>query len=568
MNPVVPSCRGSIHRTRGSDKSDPLGLRMKDNCQTMANMPLFLFLSFCVFLCTVIFSADAGARNLISNPGFEKKTKTAENLWDGVDNSGRLKVTGASAPFVIDINGDNKKDIICGDSDWVGGHPSSGMIWYYLNSGTEKAPVFTTCKFVKRRFDANVKPFVVDWNGDGRKDIILGSVNGWVYFLPGKSTKMRFKGLKFFEVDKKRLDIGQFSAPAVVDWNGDRRKDLILGEGTYSANSIYIYLNDGTSSYPKFEKKGKHYLAYGEGKMHLTPSIVDWDRDGDPDLIVGDDKGYINLYINEGKKRGGTVKTLKYAGRLKNKSGREIDVGSMATPCAVDWDGDGDVDIVCGNSSGHIYIILNEGSQKKPKFANPLVLKGKNVLKGQSIPEWGIDNYTYDIWRLKGAKRRGAYSIAVDKRKSHSGMYCLKVTCYEEYGGSAVVHGVIKSPLKRGGKYKLTFYVRGKDVEGVWKVWSRYSREKMVVKNIRTYKTVEPTWTVSEKFKPGLSWKKVKGTFEVPAVKDAIKLLNLKDKKKKKKLIEKLGEDRKCFFEISVSGDGTMWIDDVVLEKD
>ena len=289
---------------------------MNGSYRRKAMMPLFLFIGFCVFLCTVIFSVDASGKNLISNPGFEKKPKTVENLWDGVDNSGRLKVIGASAPFVIDINGDNKKDIICGDSDWVSGYPSSGMIWYYLNSGTEKSPVFTTGKFVKRRFDANVKPFVIDWNGDGRKDIVFGSTNGSVWFLPGKSGRIQFKDPKCFKVDKKRLDIGQFSAPAVVDWNGDGRKDLILGEGTYSANSIYIYLNKGTSSYSKFEKNGKHYLAYGEGKMHLTPSIVDWDMDGDPDLIAGDDSGYIHLYINEGRKKRGTVKILKYAGRL------------------------------------------------------------------------------------------------------------------------------------------------------------------------------------------------------------------------------------------------------------
>ena len=516
-----------------------------------------------------IYSLEVHAQNLIENGNFEKKPSVADNLWDGVDNSGRLRVVGHSSPFVVDINGDGKKDIVCGDSDWIGSYPSNGMIWYYLNTGINKAPVFTTGKFIKGRFDSNVKPVVVDWNRDGRRDIIFGSVNGWIQFLRGKGSGIRFEEVRFVEAGKKKLDIGQFSAPAVFDWNRDGRQDLILGEGTYSANSVYIYLNEGSSSNPEFDKKGRRYLAYGEGKMHLTPCIVDWDKDGDPDLIVGDEHGYINLYINEARK--GKVKILEYAGRLKKNKRYDIDVGSMSTPCAADWDEDGDWDIVCGNSQGLIYLILNNGSLKEPDFAQPTVLKGRNIFKTLVAPGWSIDKYRYSHWMLRNEKRDGAYAITLDDKRPRLGKYCLKIICYEEYGKKGVVHGHIKSPLKRGAKYKLSFFVRGKGFKPSCEVWYQYTNEKVVVGGIRVLRQIEPRWGTIKGFKVGRSWKQVLTTFKIPEVKKKDIKKRLKEVKMSKERLDdlkkKLGKDRKCKLDFIISGVGTMWIDDVVLEE-
>ncbi len=513
--------------------------------------------------------ACINAQNLIENGNFEKKSSITENLWDGVDNSGRLRVDGSSSPFVADINGDGKKDIVCGNSNWIGSYPSNGMIWYYLNTGTNKVPVFTTGKFIKGRFDSNVKPVVVDWNRDGRRDIVFGSVNGWVQFLRGKGSEIRFEEVKFVEAGKKKLDIGQFSAPAVADWNRDGKQDLILGEGTYSANSVYIYLNEGSFSHPAFDKKGRRYLAYGEGKMHLTPCIVDWDKDGDPDLIVGDEHGYINLYINEAGK--GKVKILEYAGRLKRNKRYDIDVGSMSTPCAVDWDEDGDWDIVCGNSQGLISLILNNGSLKEPDFAQPIVLKGKNIFKTRAAPGWSIDKYRYELWMLRNEKGDGAYAITLDGKMPHSGKYCLKIICYEGYGKKGVVHGRIKSPLKRDVEYRLSFFVRGEGFKPSVEVWYQYTHEKAVVGGIRIYKLIEPRWITNRGFNAGRSWKKVSTTFKLPKVKKKDIKKRLEGVKVSKEYLDdlkkKLGEDRNCKLDFIICGAGTMWIDDVKLEE-
>ena len=41
-----------------------------------------------------------------------------------------------------------------------------------------------------------------------------------------------------------------YSAPCVADWNGDGRKDLIVG--TDRENHVYLYINEGSDDKPAF----------------------------------------------------------------------------------------------------------------------------------------------------------------------------------------------------------------------------------------------------------------------------------------------------------------------------
>ncbi|MHC4942983.1 MAG: hypothetical protein ACYTG7_08195 [Planctomycetota bacterium] len=51
------------------------------------------------------------------------------------------------------------------------------------------------------------------------------------------------------------LDLGQYSAPDVVDWNNDGRKDLVVG--TFEEGYIYLLLNEGTDLNPLFNGSSK-----------------------------------------------------------------------------------------------------------------------------------------------------------------------------------------------------------------------------------------------------------------------------------------------------------------------
>ena len=47
------------------------------------------------------------------------------------------------------------------------------------------------------------------------------------------------------------VDIGH-AAPLVVDWNGDGKKDLLVGQ--FGEGKLRIYLNAGTDAAPKYEE--------------------------------------------------------------------------------------------------------------------------------------------------------------------------------------------------------------------------------------------------------------------------------------------------------------------------
>lgn len=53
--------------------------------------------------------------------------------------------------------------------------------------------------------------------------------------------------------------------PAVADWNGDGRKDLLVGQ--FGGGKIRLYLNEGTDAAPVL--KGSHYLSAGGAQISL-----------------------------------------------------------------------------------------------------------------------------------------------------------------------------------------------------------------------------------------------------------------------------------------------------------
>ena len=82
--------------------------------------------------------------------------------------------------------------------------------------------------------------------------------------------------------------------------------------------------------------------------------------------------------------------------------------GALSTPCGFDWDGDGDDDIIAGNTAGYISFIENLGGDP-PKFAGPKYLEaGGKVIRIQAGPngsiqgpceaKWGYTTQTVGDW--------------------------------------------------------------------------------------------------------------------------------------------------------------------------
>ena len=63
---------------------------------------------------------------------------------------------------------------------------------------------------------------------------------------------------------------GNVFAPCTWDWNADGKEDLLLGEGSYSANNIHLLINQGSGARPAFDES-----------KHLCPGLRRWARAAD-----------------------------------------------------------------------------------------------------------------------------------------------------------------------------------------------------------------------------------------------------------------------------------------------
>jgi hypothetical protein len=208
---------------------------------------------------------------------------------------------------------------------------------------------------------------VNDWNEDGLLDLIIGCARGGILWFPNKGTKTQpyFPYAKIlFTENGKPLDVGWSSAPFVVDWDGDGVKDLITGA---EWNRMLFYKNVGTNKNPQLVYKGFIKDENGDPIIlpfapnvvprgteiykrdyYPIPEVVDWDGDGRPDLLLG---GYVTglifWYKNVGTNTDGTPK-LRYQGWLKDKDGKNLNNGWCASPCIADLEGNGKLDVIMG----------------------------------------------------------------------------------------------------------------------------------------------------------------------------------------------------------------------------
>ncbi|MGL4550010.1 MAG: FG-GAP repeat domain-containing protein [Gemmataceae bacterium] len=140
---------------------------------------------------------------------------------------------------------------------------------------------------------------------------------------------------------------------------------------------------DGTDGKPLIiPAKGEEQLTE---KICTRPFAVDWDGDGHLDLVVGNFSGTFYWFKGEGKG--------KFAPKPEpiRADGKPLRVkGAHSDPFVLDFDGDGDLDVISGSSDGGVYWAENTaGKGKVPqlKAFRPLIEPGPAVAYGQALRE-------------------------------------------------------------------------------------------------------------------------------------------------------------------------------------
>jgi hypothetical protein len=151
-------------------------------------------------------------------------------------------------------------------------------------------------------------PIVNDWDGDGKKDILVGNWEGnvTIYLNEGTDAAPVFNSSSLLQVGGIDFDIGTRAAPRIYDWDGDGLKDILMGE---KEGYVYFLENVGTNEAPVFDSAEQFRLSNGElldvnthseppvANPRSRPYVTDWNEDGLPDLLVGQFDGNVELYL-------------------------------------------------------------------------------------------------------------------------------------------------------------------------------------------------------------------------------------------------------------------------------
>ena len=223
----------------------------------------------------------------------------------------------------MDFNNDGKKDLISGDT--------KGQVWFFNNIGTDEAPVLA-------------KGVRIESDGDPIVGVDRAYKNGKRLSKP---TKL----------------MGIYSKIDIADYNDDGLVDILIGHTSPAGHDVVVYRNTGTKTEPKFAKPEP--LELPEPKMSRpSPFLVDWDKDGSNDLLFGTDHSVVYFFKNTGSNR-----NPKYdPGRKIELVGFQFDEGYRGRIDINDWNNDGKLDLLVGNAYrinnnptyGNVWLFLAE----------------------------------------------------------------------------------------------------------------------------------------------------------------------------------------------------------------
>lgn len=274
----------------------------------------------------------------------------------------------------------------------------------------------------------------VDWDGDGRIDLLVGTSDwrdyGWddAFDSTGKWTRGPLHGYVYLhrnvgsneapryaepvqlQAGGRTLDLYGSPAPSAVDWFARGVFDLIGGS---FMDTVSLFRNAGTRTAPQLSA-GQPIEAGGK-TLHMDlcmiqPRVAYWHADGRPSLLISEEDGTVSLLENTAPK--GQTPALSPP-RYLEQMDPYVKSGALSRPVAFDWNGDGKLDLLAGNSAGYIQYFENVGTRQVPAFENRGYLKagGKTIrhvagpngsVQGPAEEKWGYTNISVADWDLDG----------------------------------------------------------------------------------------------------------------------------------------------------------------------
>ena len=190
----------------------------------------------------------------------------------------------------------------------------------------------------------------MDFNGDGRRDVISGSYSpGHLFVFLQQEDGTYAEKEKIKGADGKAIMVGAAAHVYAADWDNDQDLDLVVGN---ISGEVYYVRNDTTGGEHAFAEP-ERLSANGEQIRvpggDAGPVLADWDNDGLLDLVVGAGDGSVVFYRNSGSKDEPTIAEGQTLIAASDRQDHGSKCGTRTKVCVTDYNGDGHLDLLVGD---------------------------------------------------------------------------------------------------------------------------------------------------------------------------------------------------------------------------
>jgi hypothetical protein len=300
------------------------------------NYLVFTITSKLTLLFLILCFADAGAQR-----------------FREVDDFGWTRGENFTAPFLVDLDDNGRLDLIVGTE-------LSGLMRWEQSAGDQDQFVRVQRDYQNVMGTSHVAPVYHDLDGDGKLDLLLANVDGWVdHYIQKEAYSTEFT---LYQEKMSDIKVWSFGRLWLGDLDGNGLLDILTGS---SQTAVFRYEQESKDSFD-FVKRRDVYLQ--SSSDYLAPALHDIDGDGLLEMLLGSHDFKIRLLRQHA--------VVKDSFLLVTENWNGISEIENATPVILDIDNDGLLDLFAGSKGGLIW----HYEQVAPNTVDGWVLRSSNVL--------------------------------------------------------------------------------------------------------------------------------------------------------------------------------------------